>query len=249
MFIGANYIKPFQKRSVQIQQIKATLRYNAHRPTLEGERGARQLFGWDGELDKNQAYEMIDEAERGTRYWRFKISPDPKTENPQKNVDLREVTTRIMGELQERKGKVEFIAVVHNDHSPIDHIHAIVIFKERMEAKDYMALRQVGREACLSQQKGREQVQEFLKQFQQVQRPIAPLSTSYRPIGMAGGRAQHERQPVGHRRVRQPRRTCLNCQVNQSMVQLRNGKYWCTHCKQVEKQKRLILKQEQGLSL
>jgi hypothetical protein len=71
MYIGANYIKPYQKRSVQIQQIKATLRYNAHRPTLEGAKGARQLFGWDGELDKNQAYEMIDEAEKGTRYWRF----------------------------------------------------------------------------------------------------------------------------------------------------------------------------------
>jgi hypothetical protein len=80
---------------------------------------------------------MIDAAQRGTRYWRFKISPDPKTENPEKKVDLRDVTTKIMGKLQERKGRVEFIAVVHDDHSPINHIHAIVIFKDRMEAKDY----------------------------------------------------------------------------------------------------------------
>jgi hypothetical protein len=231
MYIGANYIKPFQKRSDQIQQIKATLRYNAHRPTLEGAKGARQLFGWDGELDKNQAYEMIDEAERGTRYWRFKISPDPKTENPEKNVDLREVTTRIMQELQERKGKLEFIAVVHDDHSPIDHIHAIVIFKERMEAKDYAVLRQVGREACLSQQQGREQIQEFLKQLQQVQYRLNTRTIEHTqpPIGMAGGRA---------RRVRKAKEPTLPCPQGgmHSMIRLKTGKWWCPTHKRVQEQ-------------
>jgi hypothetical protein len=231
MFIEANYIKPYQKRSDQILQIKAALRYNAHRPTLEGAKGARQLFGWDGELDKNQAYEMIDAAERGTRYWRFKISPDPKTENPQKKVDLREVTTKIMGKLQERKGKVEFIAVVHDDHSPINHIHAIVLFKERMEAKDYAMLRQVGRQACLSQQQGRKQMQKFLQKFQQAQRSIAPLSTSYRPIGMAGGRA---------RRMRKAREPTLPCSQGgmHSMVKLKGEteKYYCPVHKKVYEQ-------------
>jgi hypothetical protein len=229
MYIGANYIKPYQKRSDQIRQIKAALRYNAHRPTLEGARGARQLFGWDGELDKNQAYEMIDAAQCGTRYWRFKISPDPKTENPEKKVDLRDVTTKIMGKLQERKGRVEFIAVVHDDHSPINHIHAIVLFKDRMEAKDYVVLRQVGRQACLSQQQGRERVQEFLKQVQQVQRPIAPLSPSYRPIGMVGGRAKRMRK------AREPTLPCSQGGMH-SMVKLKNGKWWCPTHKRVQEQ-------------
>lgn len=234
MYIGANYINPYQKRSAQKQQIKAALRYNAHRPTLEGKKGARQLFGWDGELNKNQAYEMIDGAQQGTRYWRFKISPDPKTENPDKKIDLWDVTRKIMGELQERKGKVEFIAVVHDDHSPIDHIHAIVIFKERMEAKDYAILRNIGREACLFQQQGREQVQEFLKQFQQRQSYQLQRPFIQRPIGMAGGRAKHERQ--SHRRLRSPRRTCPTCEVRESMVKMKNGKYWCTHCEKVQEQ-------------
>jgi hypothetical protein len=231
MYIGTNYIKPFLKRDVQKQKIKANLRYITHRPTLEGVKGARQLFGWDGELDKNQAYEMIDAAERGTRYWRFKISPDPKTENPKRNVDLRDVTTKIMGELQERKGKVEFIAVVHDDHSPINHIHAIVIFKERMEAKDYAILRQIGRQACLSQQQGRKQMQKFLQQFQQAQRSITPLPTSYRPIGMAGGRV---------RRMRKAREPTLPCSQGgmHSMVKLKGEteKYYCPVHKKVYEQ-------------
>jgi hypothetical protein len=241
MFIGANYIKPFQKRSVQIQQIKDTLRYNTHRPTLEGDRRARKLFGWDGELDKNQAYKMIDEAERGTRYWRFKISPDPKTENSEKNVDLREVTTKIMQKLQERKGKIEFIAVVHDDHSPIDHIHAIVIFKERMKGKDYALLRQVGREACLSQQKDRKQVQEFLKQFQQVQYRVntRTIEHAHTPIGMAGGK---------ERRIRKAREPTLPCPQGgmHSMVKLSDERYWCpVHEKVYERTQ----EQSTGLSL
>lgn len=233
MYIGANYIKPYQKRSVQVQQIKAALRYNAHRPTLEGKRNARQLFGWDGELDKNQAYKMIDEAERGTRYWRFKISPDPKTENPEKNVDLRKVTTKIMGKLQERKGKIEFIAVVHNDHSPIDHIHAIVIFKQRMEAKDYELLRQVGREACLSQQKTRKQVQKYFKQFQRVQYSLNTRSIEHvhTPIGMAGWRARWVRK------AREPTLPCSQGGMH-SMVKLKDGSgiWWCPIHKKVQEQ-------------
>jgi len=76
---------------------------------------------------------------------------------------------RVMVELRERKGSAEFIAVIHNNHTDIPHVHAIVIFKERLEVKDLKALRDVARKSALSQQKNRILVQEYLKQFQQAQ--------------------------------------------------------------------------------
>jgi hypothetical protein len=195
MYIGTNYIKPYLKRDVQKQQIKANLRYISHRPTLEGDRGARQLFGWDGDTSKDQGYQLIDTAGKGTRFWRFKISPDPKTENPEKKIDLRKLTMRVMVELRERKGHAEFIAVIHNDHSDIPHVHAIVIFKERLEVKDLKALRDVARESALSQQKGRKQVQEYLKYLRFRQNYQMSQQFVDRPIGMAGGHAKQTLEP------------------------------------------------------
>ncbi|MDQ3976910.1 MAG: hypothetical protein M3264_10330 [Thermoproteota archaeon] len=213
MYFGTNYIKPYLKRDVQIQQIKANLRYITHRPTLEGERGARQLFGWDGDTNKHQGYQIIDTASKGTRFWRFKISPDPKTENPEKKIDLRKLTMRVMVELRERKGNVEFLAVIHNDHSGIPHVHAIVIFKERLGVKDLKALRDVARESALSQQKNRILVQEYLKylRFRQNYQPSQRFVD--RPIGMAGGRALQTHEPFI--RVSVPKYSCQECGMKQ----------------------------------
>jgi hypothetical protein len=213
MYIGTNYIKPFLKRDMQIQQIKANLRYITHRPTLEGERGARQLFGWDGDTSKNQGYQIIDTAGKGTRFWRFKISPDPKTENPEKKIDLRKLTMQVMMELRERKGNVEFIAVIHNDHSGIPHVHAIVIFKDRLEVKDLKALRDVARESALSQQKGRKQGQAYLKylRFRQNYQPSQRFVD--RPPGMAGGYAKQTREAFI--RVAVPKYSCQECGIKQ----------------------------------
>ena len=213
MYIGTNYIKPYLKRDVQIQQIKTNLCYITHRPTLEGDRGARQLFGWDGDASKNQGYQLIDTAGKGTRFWRFKISPDPKTENPEKKIDLRKMTMQVMMELRERKGNVEFIAVIHNDHSGIPHVHAIVIFKERLEVKDLKALRDVGRGAALSQQKNRILVQKYLKQLHFLRNYQMLQHFVDRPIGMAGGKANRTRDSFIC--VAVPKYSCQECGLKQ----------------------------------
>jgi hypothetical protein len=213
MYFGTNYIKPYLKRDLQIQQIKANLRYITHRPTLEGERGARQLFGWDGDTNKNQGYQIIDTASNGNRFWRFKISPDPKTENPEKKIDLRKLTMQVMVELRERKGNVEFLAVIHNDHTGIPHVHAIVIFKDRLEVKDLKALRDVARESALSQQKGRKQGQAYLKYLRFRQNYQTSQRFVDRPIGMAGGYAKQTHEPFI--RVSVPKYSCQECGMKQ----------------------------------
>src|SRR3954465_10175026 len=68
--------------------IKATLRYNAHRKGKDGEDITRPNFGWENEIDKLSAYELIDMAEKGTVIFHFKISPAPKKKNPKGDLNL-----------------------------------------------------------------------------------------------------------------------------------------------------------------
>src|SRR5712691_13571526 len=80
---------------------KASLRYIAHRPGKDGVRATRTLFGIDGAMGRWQAYRMIDEAEKGSLFFRFVISPDPKREDTDKDLFLREVTEKTMLRLEE----------------------------------------------------------------------------------------------------------------------------------------------------
>ena len=84
---------------------KATIRYIQHRPGKEKTRMTRTLFGIDGALGRWQAYRMIDEAEKGSVFFRFVISPDPQQEDTQQDLRLREVTEQTMSALEDRMHK------------------------------------------------------------------------------------------------------------------------------------------------
>jgi hypothetical protein len=60
-----NYVK---RGSGQIDRVKASLRYITHRPGKDKERMYRKLFGYDGVMEKDQAYRMFDEAQKGTNF-------------------------------------------------------------------------------------------------------------------------------------------------------------------------------------
>src|SRR5712691_8550695 len=81
---------------------KAGVRYIEHRPGKDGEKIHRTLFNGDGAMGRWQAYQMIDEAEKGSFFFRFVISPDPKAEDTDKDLHLREITERTMNALEER---------------------------------------------------------------------------------------------------------------------------------------------------
>ena len=69
---------------------KASIRYIEHRPGKDGEKIKRNLFGIDGLMGRWQANRMIDEAAKGSYFYRFALSPDPKQEDTAKDVHLRE---------------------------------------------------------------------------------------------------------------------------------------------------------------
>jgi hypothetical protein len=149
--VKANYIK---RGMGERARAKATIRYIQHRRGKEGERITRALFGSDGLMGRYEAYRMIDEAEKGSLFFRFVISPDEKTEDTKRDLSLREVTAQTMLSLEERvHTPVSWVATVHADHAPHRHVHIVAVLQERLQVQDFQALRQTATEACLERRK------------------------------------------------------------------------------------------------
>jgi hypothetical protein len=140
---------------------KASIRYIQHRPGKEGAKISRTLFGADGLLGRYQAYRMIEEAENGSNFFRFVISPDPKLEDSERDLYLREITEKTMNTLEKRLQKqVSWVAVEHADHTPHRHVHVVAVVPGRLQVQDFQALRTTATAACLEQRQERDLVRE-----------------------------------------------------------------------------------------
>jgi len=138
---------------------KASIRYIQHRPGKDGTKINRTLFGIDGAMGRWQAYRMIDEAEKGSVFFRFVISPDPQQEDTKQDLRLREITEKTMLMLEERLHKqVSWVAAVHADHAPHRHVHVIAVVQGRLQPQDFQALRQAATAASVSQRMQADQV-------------------------------------------------------------------------------------------
>jgi hypothetical protein len=152
--VKSNYAK---RGKGERARAKATIRYIQHRRDREGQRVTRTLFGYDGELTRLQAYKMIDEAPKGTIFYRFILSPDPKREDRYKDLNLSDITISTMLKLEERLGKqVQFVATIHDDHSPHRHVHTLVLLQRKLTSEDFKALRLEATERALSQRRLRD---------------------------------------------------------------------------------------------
>ncbi len=106
-----------------------------------------------------QAYRMIDAAEKGSVFFRFVISPDPKQEDTKQDLRLREVTEQTMSALEDRMHKqVSWVAAVHADHAPHRHVHVLAVVAGRLNAQDFESLRQAATAASLTQRRQADQV-------------------------------------------------------------------------------------------
>jgi hypothetical protein len=143
------------------KEAKRTIRYMAHRCGKEKQKVTRQIFGIDGVLEKYHAYQMIDEARKGTVFFRIVISPDPKKEDTKRDLYLWQIIEQTMLTLEERLQKqVEYAAVEHNDHTDIRHVHLLACVKARIDKPDLKALREAATEACLLQRRERDLARE-----------------------------------------------------------------------------------------
>lgn len=150
---------------------KASIRYIEQRPGRGGAKIARSLFGIDGLMDRAQAYRLIDQAERGSRFYRIVISPDPKREDSKRDLHLRAITEQTMQRLNTLlKKEVAWVAAEHDDHAPHRHVHIIACVPGRLTVEDFKLLRQTATQAALFQRKERDLARgsrrERLGQFQ-----------------------------------------------------------------------------------
>ena len=140
---------------------KASIRYIAHRPGKDGATITRNLFGLDGLMGRWQAYQMIDEADKGSVFFRFVISPDPKQEDTGKDLFLREITEKTMLSLEEHLHKhVSWVAAEHDDHAPHRHVHVVAVVAGRLQVQDLQAMRTQATETALEQRRHRDLARE-----------------------------------------------------------------------------------------
>jgi hypothetical protein len=145
----ANYVKKGKEAK---ERIKATIRYIQHRPGHDQARTTRTLFGLDGAITRHQAYRLIDEARKGSIFYRFVISPDPKKEDTKRDLHLREITEKTMHRLEKLlKQDIAWVAAEHTDHAPHRHVHLIAILKQKLDSLDFKYLRLAATEASLFQ--------------------------------------------------------------------------------------------------
>lgn len=157
---------------------KASIRYMQHRPDKEGRRITRALFGSDGAMERQEAYQMIDEASKGNFFYRFILSPDPKKEDHNHDLDMRDIARQTILALEERLGQsILWVGATHDDHAPHLHAHLVAIIPQKLTVKDFNMLRQATTGAALEQR-------HFLDLIQNYERerpyPLPSFASSYR---------------------------------------------------------------------
>jgi ribosomal protein S27AE len=198
---------------------KRTVRYIVHRRDRDEKRITRDLFGQDGKTEKPEVYRAIDRAPRGTRFYRFVISPAPKREDTRRDLNLRELTENTMLVLQEKFAKqgLQFFAAAHNDHTDKRHVHLLVMMRGWIGKEDLKALRETATAEAAAQRKelDRGQARVQAQQRQAVRTPTSQQTALGRDDG-----------PIRPARTRQ---TCPSCGPGVPME--RHGRYYeCPSC-------------------
>jgi hypothetical protein len=170
-----NYVK---RGKGQLDRVKASLRYITHRPGKDKERMYRELFGHDGVMSKDQAYWMFDEAPKGTNFFRFVISSDPKREDTYRDLNMREIAKKTIQDLERKlhlEGNIQFVTAIHNDHTWIRHIHAIALIPRKLTKEEFQVFQVLWQAATAEAQSQRQQ----LDQVREAQRQRTATYLTY----------------------------------------------------------------------
>jgi hypothetical protein len=230
-----------------------TLAYIAKRVGRNGEDMERLLFGWET-IDRQDAEQFIDTLDaKPLRFWRVIVSPDPNSEkeNLQKDLDLWELTRKVMGYIRDHiDPTIEFIVAEHNDHTDIPHVQGLVFFKGRLNKYDLNRMRHIAIAQALAQRRVRDLTHTHQLKLTKALRQtgarthtatLQPLSGPH--SGMAGGRVRKRGREAllvkehapGRRGARGGRRrkqtiSCEQCAYKNPMVRLKDGSYYCLTC-------------------
>src|SRR5918998_1496263 len=201
-FFEMTYDK-FKKIADYRKAALATLNYIATRENQQGEGMNRTLFGKERTYHLEEARAFVNTIQmKQWRLWHVTWSPAPiEGINEKKDLDLRKIARETMKYLQEHLDPaMEFIVAEHNDHSDIPHVQGLVFVNGWIRRDDLIEMGKIALQEALEQRKSldrgidlvpllQQSVQRSLQNSHSTERSIAPLPASYRPVGMAGGRA------------------------------------------------------------
>ena len=130
---------------------KANVKYIEMRRGKDGAKIKRSLFTATGQISRQQAYELIDQAEAGSTFFRIKISPDPVKEDANDDLLLKEITAKTL-DIEEIIGTpISYVASIHDDHTDKRHIHVLAVTRARkLPARDMI---HAATDACIEQRK------------------------------------------------------------------------------------------------
>jgi cytosine/adenosine deaminase-related metal-dependent hydrolase len=141
----------------KVKAAKEMIRYIQHRIGKDGEKKYRQLFQLSGDMERIDAYEMLDASEKGSVFFHFMISPDQRTEDIARDLDLRELTRKTMLALQEQiQAGVPYAAAIHDDHTELRHVHLIACLTSRLGVEHFKTMRDTATEEAGLQRQERD---------------------------------------------------------------------------------------------
>jgi hypothetical protein len=136
---------------------KQTVRYIVHRRDRDGHTMSRRLFGLEGTMRRQDAYELIDLMDRQGKplYYRIVISPDPKRDDSvHRDLSLEDVTHATMHAISRSCGPVVWVAAIHAaDHTDIRHIHCLAILPRKLTKDELQAARAAATGECQLQRR------------------------------------------------------------------------------------------------
>jgi hypothetical protein len=150
-FVGTSYVR---RGKVGNAKAKETVRYIQHRAGKDSERVWRPLFSPDGPMTRQEAYEFIDAAPKGTHFYTVIVNPDPEQEDTYKDLDMRAITITTMQTIAAIVDTpVIWVAAVHDDHTDKNHVHALAALPRRLEKPDLVRIREETTYTCLEQRR------------------------------------------------------------------------------------------------
>jgi hypothetical protein len=254
-FFEMTYDK-FKKIADYRKAAVATLKYIATRENQQGEEMSRTLFGKERTYQLDEARAFVNALQmKQLRLWHVTWSPAPIKEiNEKKDLDVRKIARETMKYLQRIDPTIEFIVAEHNDHSDIPHMQGLVFVNGWISRDDLIEMGKIALHEALEQRKSldrgidlvpllQQSVQRTLQNSRSTERPLAPLSPLYQPVGMAGGRASLRKSLRSSARLHKASEPTLACPngMSHKVVKWR-GKDFCT----VDKK---VLEQSMGLAL
>jgi DNA-binding SARP family transcriptional activator len=173
---------------------------------------------------------MIDEAKKGSVFYRITISPDPRSEDTNKDLDFVQLTQAAVRSMREKLrtdfqfgGDIQFFTAIHGDQSDIRHVNAVLIISGRLTKEQFRALPKLLRQAAATDAK----LQRELLDPEREPEAEPAWQQATRVTPWLSGQGEQTR---GYRSVAHLKPTCPDCGPGERLWKLEEGTYLCPEC-------------------